>query len=183
MYDWIAAQLERFGHDEWRSFDAQQRRAVAASAGMPWCPDCEDWTETYVERGKLHCEACDEPVLAERPLIHGFSWKTAFYRGAILRISNRLSEQRKVQQQPAPAADGANAASMRALVVRTEQENDQYIRQHFGETQPGRARRTAYNASAFGRGKQRGDDVSLAPTNALQSARNAARLAKETPQT
>jgi Protein of unknown function (DUF2786) len=175
MYDWIAVQLERFAQDEWRTFDKEQREAVAALAGTPWCTDCEDWTETYRERGQLHCEACDELVLPERPLLHGFSWKTGFYRGAILRISNRLYEQRKAQKQPA----AEDAASIRALVVRTDQENDEYIRQHFGETRRGRARRAAYYASAVARGRRRGDDVSLAPTNALQSARNALRLGQE----
>src|SRR6266568_5460956 len=90
-----------------------------------------------------------------------FSWKTGVYRGAILRISNDLYELRKVQQQPKPAAAGSDAASARALVVRTEEENDKYIRQHFGETQRERTRRAAYYASAFGRGTRRGDDVVL----------------------
>jgi hypothetical protein len=49
-----------------------------------WCPACEDWTETYRERGRLRCGRCDARVLPDRLLIHGFSWKTAFYRGTLL---------------------------------------------------------------------------------------------------
>jgi hypothetical protein len=92
LYDWIAAQLERFALDEWATFNRAQRAAVASSSGVPWCPACEDWTESYRERGRWHCQACDRRMLPERPLIHGFTWKTAFYRGALLRIANRLYE-------------------------------------------------------------------------------------------
>ena len=57
--------------------------------------ECEDWTDTYHEHGELHYEDCDNRMLPERPLIRGFTWKIAFYRGALLRIQNRLYERRK----------------------------------------------------------------------------------------
>jgi len=40
-------------------------------------------------------------VLQSRPLVHGFSWKTAFYRGAVVRISSRLRELRSTVESNA----------------------------------------------------------------------------------
>jgi len=170
LYDWIAAQLERFGLEEWTTFNQEQRVAVAGSAGIPWCPECETWTATYRVRGQRWCNQCDKCVLPERPLIHGFTWKTAFYRGALLRIATRLSAQRKAQQQPPPthAAASATAGGVTALVLRTDQENAAYIRQHYGEPRQGRARRAGYHAAAYQRGHERGADVSLAASRALR---------------
>ena len=103
MYDWIAEQLEHLAQQEWLAFNANQREAVSSHPSVPWCPNCEDWTATYAHRGRMVCEECDQRMLAERPLIHGFTWKTAFYRGALGRIANRLHEQRQAQQaQSAP---------------------------------------------------------------------------------
>jgi hypothetical protein len=85
MYDGIVAQLERFALEEWTAFNREQRAAVGAAAGVPWCQACEAWTATYHEHGRLWCDRCDARVLPERPLIQGFSWKTGFYRGVILR--------------------------------------------------------------------------------------------------
>ena len=170
IYTWIAAQLERFGLEEWTTFNQEQRAAVAGSAGIPWCVECEEWTPTYRARGQRWCEQCDKRVLPERPLIHGFTWKTAFYRGALLRIATRLSAQRKSQQQPPPAHAAASAAAGRvtALVLRTDQENAAYIRQHYGEPRQGRARRAGYHAAAYQRGHERGADVSLTASRALR---------------
>ncbi len=170
LYDWIAAQLERFGLEEWTTFNQEQRAAVAGSVGIPWCVECEEWTPTYRVRGQRWCEQCDKRVLPERPLIHGFTWKTAFYRGALLRIATRLAAQRKAQQQPPPAHVGASAAAGRvtALVLRTDQENAAYIRQHYGEPRQGRARRVGYHAAAYQRGHERGADVSLTAARALR---------------
>jgi hypothetical protein len=170
MYDWIAAQLERFALEEWTAFNRDQR---AAPAGVPWCPGCEHWTATYRERGVLWCAECDARVLPDRPLIHGFTWKTAFYRGALLRIAQRLAAQRKAQQQPSPAGVDADAAPVSgrvtALVLRTEQENAAYIQRRFGQVRSGRSRRAYYHAGAYARGQERGDDVSLAPAPRLRS--------------
>jgi len=170
LYDWIAAQLERFGLEEWSTFNQEQRAAVAGSAGIPWCVECEAWTATYRARGQRWCEQCDKPVLLERPLIHGFTWKTAFYRGALLRIATRLSAQRRAQQQPSPAhaAASATAGRVTALVLRTDQENVAYIRQHYGEPRQRRARRVGYHAAAYQRGHERGADVSLTASRALR---------------
>ena len=71
MFDWISAQLERLAQEEWVAFDQVQRAAVAAHPDVPWYPECEDWTETYREHGKLHCEDCDGPMLPSRPLVRG----------------------------------------------------------------------------------------------------------------
>jgi Protein of unknown function (DUF2786) len=174
MYDWIAAQLERFALDEWAAFNRAQREAVASSRGVPWCPECEARTETYRERGRLHCLDCDTRMLPEQPLIHGFTWKTAFYRGALLRIKNRLDEQRKGQQassSEAAAEPPASGGSVTALVLRTDQENADYIRQRFGALRSGRARRRGYHAGAYQRGEERGDDVSLSPLKRLGRVR------------
>jgi hypothetical protein len=124
MFDWIAAQLDRFAQAEWLAFDAAQRRAVAKFPETPWCPECEDWPpedETYRADGVLYCAECDTLMLAERPVVRAFTWKTAFYRGALLRIKNRLYEQRKTQQ--------SHGTRVTTLVVRTEQENQDYIAQ------------------------------------------------------
>jgi hypothetical protein len=102
---------------------------------------------------------------AGAPLTHGFTWKTAFYRGALLCISNRLHEQRKVQRSDGPVT---------ALVLRTEQENDNYIRQRFGEVQKGRGPRRGYHAGAWQRGHERGADVSLVPAPKLHASRRPA---------
>jgi hypothetical protein len=170
MYDWIAEQLEHFAQQDWLVFNDSQREVVATHAGVPWCVECEDWPTVYVERGRLHCAECDSRVLPERPLIHGFTWKTAFYRGALLRIANRLSEQRQAQQAGSSVpAGGAPAPSgaVTALVLRTDQENADYIRQRYGELRSGRARRRGYHAGAFQRGTERGADISLLPGHAL----------------
>jgi hypothetical protein len=98
-------------------------------------------------------------MLHERPAVHGFTWKTAFFRGAVLRISNRLYEQRHGAQDDAPVT---------ALVLRTDHENAAYIDQHFGEVRKGRPRRTGYHAGAYERGKDRGGDVTLARTPRLK---------------
>jgi hypothetical protein len=119
----------------------------------------------------LHCLDCDSRTLPEQPLIHGFTWKTAFYRGALLRIAGRLHEQRTAQQQSASAA-GAGAgtdASVTALVLRTDEENAEYVRRRFGELRQGRARRAGFDEAAYRRGHERGVDVSLAPDHALRS--------------
>jgi len=152
LYDWIAAQLERFGLEEWSAFNQEQREAVAGSAGIPWCVECA------------------RPVVPERPLIHGVTWKTAFYRGALLRIATRLSAQRKAQQQPPPAHPAASgeAGRVTALVLRTDQENADYIRQRYGEPRQGRARHVGYHAAAYQRGHERGADVSLTASRALR---------------
>ncbi len=170
LYDWIAAQLERFGLEEWSTFNQEQRAAVSGSAGIPWCVECEAWTATYRVRGQRWCEQCDKRVLPERPLIHGVTWKTAFYRGALLRIANRLSAQRRAEQQPPPAhaAASSEAGRVMALVLRTDQENAAYIRQHYGEPRQERARRAGYHAAAYQRGHERGADVSLAASRALR---------------
>lgn len=81
------------------------------------------------------------------------------HRGALLRISNRLYEQRQVQK---------SEGLVTALVVRTDQENAAYIDQHFGELRKGRPRRAGYHAGAYERGKDRGGDVSLAPKSRLK---------------
>jgi len=170
LYDWIAAQLERFGLEEWSAFNQEQRAAVAGSPDIPWCPQCEQWTVTYRVRGQRWCEQCDKCALPERPLIHGVTWKTAFYRGALLRIATRLSAQRKAQQQPPPADAAASSAAGRvtALVLRTDQENAAYIRQRYGEPRQRRARRLGYHAAAYQRGHERGADVSLTASKALR---------------
>jgi len=170
MYDWIAAQLERFGLEEWTTFNQEQWAAVAGSAGIPWCPECETWTATYRVRGQRWCEQCDKRVLPARPLIHGVTWKTGFYRGALLRIATRLSAQRKAQQQPPPTRTTASATAGRvtALVLRTDQENAAYIWQRYGEPRQGRPRRDGYHAAAYQRGHERGADVSLTASRALR---------------
>jgi len=120
-------------------------------------------------RGQRWCKQCDKRVLPERPLIHGFTWQTAFYRDALLRIATRLSAQRKAQQQPLPAhaAASATAGRVTALVLRTDQENATYIRQRYGEPRQGRARRVGYHAAVYQRGHERGADVSLTASRAL----------------
>jgi Protein of unknown function (DUF2786) len=83
-FDWIAAQLERFAQAEWLAFDAAQRRGIAEFPETPWCRECEDWPledETYRADGVLYCAECDTAMLAERPVVRAFAWKTAFYRG------------------------------------------------------------------------------------------------------
>ncbi|MGI8492835.1 MAG: DUF2786 domain-containing protein, partial [Acidimicrobiales bacterium] len=148
LYDWIAAQLERFGLEEWSTFSQEQRAAVAGSAGIPWCPECEDWTPAYGVLGRRWCVRCATRVLPERPLIPGVNWKTAFYRGALLRIATRLAAQRKAQQQSAAVPDVAEAgARVTALVLRTDQENADYIRRRYGEPRQGRPRRVGYHAA------------------------------------
>jgi Protein of unknown function (DUF2786) len=159
MYDWIAEQLERFAQEEWLVFNRAQREALAKAPGEPWCSECEDWTETYQQRRELLCDICDSSMLPERPLIHGFTWKTAFFRGAVLRISNRLHEQLNAER---------DAKLVTALVVRTEHENDEYILNRYEELRRGRPRRRGYHAGAYERGKQRGDDVSLGPMSRLK---------------
>lgn len=164
MYDWIAEQLEHFAQLEWIAFNASQHDAIATHAGVPWCVQCEDWTDTYEGgyrsgRWELNCIECDERMLPERPVIHGFTWKTAFYRGAILRISNRLYEQRQARKDDGPVT---------ALVLRTDHENADYIRTHHGELRKGRPRRAEYHAGAYERGKDRGGDVSLSPSPRLK---------------
>ncbi len=116
---------------------------------------------------------CGTRLLPQRPLGHGFSWKTAFYRGALLRISNRLYAQRKAQQRQQPAAPKPAAveaapagAAVTALVVRTDQENADYIRQHFGAVRQCKTRRARYDTAAYRRGHERGGDVSLVPSRA-----------------
>ena len=161
MYKWIAEQLEHFAMEEWLVVNRAQRDSAAAWTGRPWCPECEDWTEYddfYAPR-RLMCLQCSTNMVAERPIIHCFSWKTAFYRGAVLRISNRLYEQRKATQIDAPVT---------ALMLRTEQENADWIRQHHGELHKAKARSSRYVASAYERGKQRGGDVNLAPQSRLR---------------
>jgi hypothetical protein len=114
-------------------------------------------------------------MLPERPLVRGFAWKTAFSRGALLRIQNRLYEQRKAQQQPtAQTADVPAGATVTALVVRTGQENDDYIARHFGQLRDVKSRRRGYHAGAYGRGKERGDKVSLVLSPRLQPGRTSA---------
>ena len=180
MFDWIAAQLERFTQQEWVAFDQVQRAAMAVHPAVPWCPECEDCTETYRERGHLYCLDCDGSMLPSRPLVRGFTWKTAFYRGALLRIQNRLYEQRQAQQQPATkTADDPAGAAVTALVLRTGQDNDDYIARHFGRLRDVKARRRGYHAGAYERGQERGDDVSLAPSPGLQPGRTSA-LPKQT---
>jgi hypothetical protein len=164
MYEWIAEQLEHFAQQEWLDFNASQHTAIATHPDVPWCVQCEDWTETYEGayrsgRWELNCIECDERMLSERPLVHGFTWKTAFYRGAILRISNRLYEQRHARQDDGPVT---------ALVLRTDHENAAYIDQRFGDVRKGRPRRAEYHSGAYERGKQRGGDVSLAPRSRLK---------------
>ena len=156
MYDWIAEQLEYIAAEEWLIVSRVQREVAS---DRPWCPECEDWTVTYAERGKLHCAKCDTRMLPSRPIVHGFSWKTAFYRGAVLRISNRLYEQRKAAQSDAP---------LTALMLRTEQENADWIRQHHGELRKAKNQRRRYLAGAYERGEQRGNDVSLTPRSRLK---------------
>jgi len=96
------------------------------------------------------------------------TWKTVFYRGALLRIQNRLYEQRKVQQQPATkTADDPAGAAVTALVLRTGQENADYIARRFGELRDAKSRRRGYHAGAYQRGNERGD-VSLAPLPRLK---------------
>jgi hypothetical protein len=106
-------------------------------------------------------------------IVGGFSWKTAFLRGALLRIWHRLGEQRKAQEQPAPSTPSDDqtppGAAITALVLRTEQENTDYMRQRFGKTQKKRARSQRYVTDAYVRGKQRGADVSLAPMKTLRA--------------
>ena len=153
MYDWIADQLERLATEEWLVINRTQREN--RMSGKPWCPECEDWVDaTYRELGSLHCVRCDTRVLPTRPVVHGFSWKTAFYRGAVSRIFNRLQEQRKAAQADAPVT---------ALVLRTEQENADWIRKQHGELRRGKSRRRRYLSNAYERGQQRGGEVSLAP--------------------
>ena len=161
MYDWIAEQLEYLAQQEWLAFNADQREAVSTHPSVPWCPTCEDWTATYMHRGRLVCEDCDQRTLTERPIIHGYSWKTAFFRGALWRIANRLQEQRQTQQ--------TQSAPVMALVLRTDQENAEYIQRRYGELRKGRARRAGYYATAWQRGQVRADDVSLTPHKRLDS--------------
>jgi hypothetical protein len=110
--------------------------------------------------------------LPEQPLIHGFTWKTAFYRGALLRIASRLHDQRTVQRQSAPAPGAVTAgASVTALVLRTDRENADYMRRRFGELRQGRVHRAGYHEAAYRRGHERGGDVSLAPAPHLRPRR------------
>jgi len=153
MYDWITDQLERIASEEWLLVNRVQREN--RMSGKVWCPDCEDWpAATYRELGRLHCSRCDTRVLPTRPVVHGFSWKTAFYRGAVSRIYSRLQEQRKAAQADAPVT---------ALMLRTEQENADWIRKQHGELRTGKSRRRRYLANALERGQHRGDEVTLAP--------------------
>jgi Protein of unknown function (DUF2786) len=158
MYDWIADQLERLAADEWLVVNRTQRENRLS--GKAWCPQCEDWAhDTYRELGKLHCSDCDTRVLSTRPVVHGFSWKTAFYRGAVSRIFSRLQDQRKASQAETPVT---------ALMLRTEQENADWIRKKHGELRRGKSRRRRYLAGAYERGQQRGLEVTLAPQARLR---------------
>jgi hypothetical protein len=166
MFDWIAAQLERFAQAEWQAFDRDQREATGPFPGRGWCLECEDWRsedEAYSDQLELHCADCDTLLLTERPPVRPFTWKTAFFRGALLRIKNRLYEQRKEQQ--------AHGARVTALMVRTDQENQDYIAKQHGDLREVRARRRGYHAGAYQRGKERGGDVSLTPAPRLPSKR------------
>ena len=53
-------------------------------------------------------------------------------------------------------------------MVRTDQENQDYIAKEHGELREVRSRRRGYHAGAYQRGKERGDDVSLSPLNPLR---------------
>jgi hypothetical protein len=158
MYEWIADQLERLAAEEWLLISRTQRENRVS--GKAWCPECQDWAdETYRELGRLHCSECDTRVLPSRPTVHGFSWKTAFYRGAVLRIFHRLQEQREAVQADAPVT---------ALVLRTEHENADWIRKHHGALRKGKSRSRRYLADAYERGQQRGGEVTLAPQARLR---------------
>jgi hypothetical protein len=69
-----------------------------------------------------------------------------------------------------------------ALVLRTDQENAEYIRRRFGELRQGRAHRAGYDEAAYRRGHERGADVSLVPSGALDATpRTGGRLARQAP--
>jgi hypothetical protein len=63
---------------------------------------------------------------------------------------------------------------VRALVLRTDQENADYIRAKFGALRKGRPRRAGYCTDAFERGNERGADVSLVPMSRLRPRDTAA---------
>jgi Protein of unknown function (DUF2786) len=163
MFDWIVAQLERFAQAEWLAFDCAQREAVGPLLGRGWCVECEDWRsedEAYVDRSGLQCDDCDMLLLSERPPVRAFTWKTAFFRGALVRIKNRLYDQRTEQQ--------AHGARVTALMLRTDQENQDFIARRHGDLREVRSRRRGYHAGAYQRGHERGGDVSLAPSPRLK---------------
>ena len=101
MYTWIAEQLEHIAMEEWLVVNRAQ---CEVASDRPWCPECEDWTVTYRKLGRLHCAECDTRVLPTRPLMQGFSWKTAFYRGAVLRSQigcmSRAKPRRPMHRSP-----------------------------------------------------------------------------------
>jgi hypothetical protein len=68
------------------------------------------------------------------------------------------------QQAEALSAGGV----VTALVLRTDQENTEYIRTRFGALRAARARRRGYYAAAYQRGHERGEDVSLSPRKGLR---------------
>jgi hypothetical protein len=76
--------------------------------------------ETHRERGRLHCLECASRMLPEQPLIHGFTWKTAFYRGALVLHKQRTAQQ--AHSRAAAAEAFAPSAAVTALVLRTDQE-------------------------------------------------------------
>jgi hypothetical protein len=63
----------------------------------------------------------------------------------------------------------SHGTTVTALMVRTEQENQDYVAQQLGELRDVRSRRRGYHAGAYQRGKERGGDVSLSPLSSLRS--------------
>lgn len=92
--------------------------------------------------------------------MRAFTWKTAFFRGALVRIKNRLYDQRTEQH--------AQGARVTALMLRTDQENQDFIARRHGDLREVRSRRRGYHAGAYQRGHERGGDVSLAPSPRLK---------------
>jgi hypothetical protein len=55
-------------------------------------------------------------------------------------------------------------------MVRTDQENEDYIAMRHGELREVRRRRRGYHAGAYQRGKERADDISLSPLKSFGRA-------------
>ena len=111
--------------------------------------------KAYVDRSGLQCDDCDTLLLSERPPVRAFTWKTAFFRGALVRIKNRLYDQRQEQH--------AQGARVTALLLRTDQENQDFIARRHGDLREVHSRRRGYQC-----GHERGGDVSLAPSPRLK---------------
>jgi hypothetical protein len=81
-----------------------------------------------------------------RSRIHGFTWKAIFSRGALLRISNRLHEQRTAEQG---GRSTAASGGLRALALHAGQKATASIRRHAGGVHGGRQRQAVSCADTW----------------------------------